>query len=366
MKNHQILTTLLLPIILLFLSCGGGDELSDINPGFDFTGIDQFLNIADKLQKDQEPTPKEWDDMFKTQGYNIIRLNEISAFFFERSFRYVFMPSMSDSLTWLMEKSNTIKKRLLRHYIEVRDRYPEVKAQTNLLKKSPIAQNAAMNALSFLPMDELTDYPPVSFLIFDDGVRNLPIICIDVLHSKKMGDELPKMLAREYFMRMRGTLMQFDPSDVRAEDQPLIRSLENMLSGGTADYIYKREVLLKQPYDSLSQMDQVYMDMYNSAPEVIGTMNKFLELMMDDQSHYAGYTSQFKKALPMDGNPIGFYMVEVIDKVAGKGSLIRQIANPFAFLTIYNSAAKLRPGEYPVFSDNSLSVTKILEGKYLK
>ena len=360
----KLFSLLTLTILLsLCLSCGVKKE---VNPGFDFTGIDKFLSITETLMKNKEPGVKDWDELFQTPGYKLIRMNEISDYFFQKSFRYVFKPSLKDSLKYELSKANSIKKRFINHYLDVRERRAEVVAQVKKLKNTPIARTAAKNALEFLPIKELTDYPQVAFLIFDDGIRNFPVICVDVLHSVEMGDELPLMLAREYFLRMRGSLLKFDPADVRAEDQPLIRALENMLSGGTADYIYKKDLLINRPYESLQPMDQVYMDNYRNAPEIIHTLDKFLTLMIDDPSHYAGYTAQFKKALPMDGNPVGFYMVEVICKAGGQASLIRQIANPFDFLWIYNAAAKNRPGEYPVFSDKALSVTQILKRKYLK
>ena len=45
-------------------------DVKNINPSFDFSGIEEFWKIVDILKKDKEPAEEQWQAMFETPGYS--------------------------------------------------------------------------------------------------------------------------------------------------------------------------------------------------------------------------------------------------------------------------------------------------------
>ncbi len=81
-------------IFLLFILLIAQKQFSQgINPNFDFSGIKQFWNIVNILERNQEPNSSEWSKLFNTPGYKVLTSGEFSKAFFKKNFRLVFMPS---------------------------------------------------------------------------------------------------------------------------------------------------------------------------------------------------------------------------------------------------------------------------------
>lgn len=58
----------------------------------DFSGVEKFLELTALLEKDQEPTQKQWNDLFSTPGYQVLILREFNKDFF------IDMPVVVDAL----------------------------------------------------------------------------------------------------------------------------------------------------------------------------------------------------------------------------------------------------------------------------
>ena len=73
------------------------------------------------MEKDIEPTPEQWDEMFSTPGYEILILKEFKTrdFFAER-IRLAFMPSKKEQLEARLEEEEGWVAQFLPHFVRAK------------------------------------------------------------------------------------------------------------------------------------------------------------------------------------------------------------------------------------------------------
>ena len=106
-KHIRCLLFIIVPF-LFFSTCSKAQPIEDNSIkeyNIDFSGVEKFLELTALLEKDQQPTQQQWDDMFDTPGYRILILREFNKNFLIERIKLAFMPSKKKALS-ILEKVN--------------------------------------------------------------------------------------------------------------------------------------------------------------------------------------------------------------------------------------------------------------------
>lgn len=362
----KIFTNAFLVFLLIFsLSC---KQQQEKDPGFDFSGMEQFFIIASILEEDREPSAEEWDRLFETPGYNVLTEGEFTRDFFVERFKIVLMPSKTHELEQALKKEQDQPFHIqhVHHYAQARDNKEELKEYMNDLKANAaeILENSVKKAKRYLPPIEEQGYIPVSFLIFANDARGYTPVVIDMLFAIELGDLLHVLIGHELHHYYRNKILVYDRDVVEDEDEDLIWVFDQIHCEGIADQIDKRKLISSED-GPLHFFAGQWEAMVQNAPEYINEMDKLLCKIADSPGRRAEISSQLRTKLPMSGHPVGFYMTNVVIEKLGKEDLVEKAGNPFAFFRLYNNAAGI-DSMHPYFSEKAMNVIEELENKYVK
>ncbi len=335
---------------------------------FDFSGIEQFIEIAGILEQGQEPSENQWEKLFSTPGYEVLTESEFSREFFIEHLRMVFLPAEREALEQALEKEKNLPfhRRHAHHFNSAKNKMDEIVLQKEQLNEQApelmeISRNEAMN---YLPEMEETGFVPVSFVIFSNDARGYTPVVIDILFSIGLGDNLPLLVGHEVHHYFRNQILAYDPDTILAEDKDLLWVLNQIQAEGIADQIDKRKLVMdvEGPMHSFSDL---WENMVKNAPDYLSFMDEHLSGMQNTAKDRLHTGQQLKKNLPMSGHPIGFYMANLILEEKGTKALAEEAGNPFAFFRKYQQVAKAQPGDAPVFSSGAMRVISDMEEKYI-
>jgi len=353
----------------MMLIAGCGRNAGEVNPGFDFSGTEQFLKIMKMLEQDREPSEIDWKDLFETSGYAVLLEKEgphFSEDFFMKHFRLAFKPSKKDELENELQNPKNYRRNYLQHYLRVKNMREDILAQIDFLKKTPLTQDAILAAFEYLPAAKIRDYPPVSFIIFGNDARGYSPIVIDIAYAQQQGEIFFYLLAHEYHHFYRNRILEYDEEIIAEEDKDIIWTLNQVQGEGMADQIDKRKAFYSE---NILLHNQDATDRYREAvertPEIIKAVDELFCRIADSPGKKRELGQQIRKTVPWSGHTTGFYMTNVILDQLGKIPLLEEAGNPFGFFRLYNQAATKRVATIPVFSDKALSVVAGLEKKYI-
>ncbi len=334
---------------------------------FDFSGIEQFIEIAGILEQGQEPSDIQWQKLFSTPGYQVLTEREFSREFFREHLRMVFMPAEREALELALEKEKDLPfhRRHVHHFKSAKNRMDEIVLQMEQLKEHApeIMEVSRKEALNYLPQMEENGFVPVSFVIFSNDARGYTPVVIDILFSIELDDNLPLLLGHELHHYFRNQILAYDPDAILAEDKYLLWVLDQIQAEGIADQIDKRK-LVTDVEGPLHFFANQWEQMVKNAPEFLVFLDEKLDQMQDTAEQRLFTGQQLRENLPMSGHPIGFYMANLILEEKGKGALTEEVGNPFAFFRKYQQVAKAHPGDAPVFSSGAMRVISDMEEKY--
>jgi hypothetical protein len=372
MKRPAILVLLVLTGVLL--SCAGKKL---VNPGFDFSSLDQFFYIVSILEKDQQPSDADWDALFATTGYKTLMSHEKSLFnekYFKKYFSLAFMPSRKEALekelAELREKGKKsfgyyLRASYVAHYVNIRDRKEEMLAFVDSLKYTPMTDAAVEKARAFLPDMEISGTPSVCFIVFGNDGRGYSPVIMDLGYIMAFGPDLLLLFGHEYHHYYIHQIWKYDEERVEEKDAPFMWAIGQIYKEGLADQVDK----VKRYYEGeVNPYHAAWADKFKNAvedtPQVISVLNTILESMADEPEARLELGREFSRSVPQSGHPTGFYMSRMIRENLGKEALIRDAGNPFAFFRTYNQAAS-GVQDAPLFSDKAMGVIEELEMKYV-
>lgn len=315
---------------------------------FDFSGMDRFWAVAAILESGREPDREQWEALFNTPGYAVLIQSEFTKEFFIEKFKWAFMPQNAAALDAAIKAGGDP---FLSHYVRVKGMKDQIGIQREKLEAAALtlAEEALGATLSWLPRDQVGNYPPVSFLIFANDARGYPHVVVDVVFAIEQGSRLPLMLGHEFFHFYASKLLVFDPEKTGPAEKSLFWVLRQIHEEGIADQIH-------------ALADGQYEEMVKKTPEIIRAMDALLCEMADFPEKREDLGRQLQKLVPRAGHPTGFYMASVVLKQLGKQALIREVGNPFAFFHQYNRAAEMAEG-VPTFSKEAMNQIARLEAK---
>lgn len=359
-------------------------DVKNINPSFDFSGIEEFWKIVDILKADKEPAEEQWQAMFETPGYAELIRREFKPDYFKNAMRAVYMPSQKSLAEELIQEDKQ-KGGFFAWYTPLviegfrnadRDR-DWVQVRIKELKSYPYLKKAAEEALRSLPEEQAEDYPAVAFIIFNDSRGYTPLIIglsekedlspaeLDCLHRQGRDKHWPFVLhlAHEAFHLYRDKKQEFNFPERNSPDYPIVWILDQIENEGIGDLINREQLYYDNGCFVETDRAERYRKEQEAQPSIIRIMDAILKEMAVNSSLIGQLGRQLRSFIPQAGHPTGFFMASVIVRQYGKEALVKIVRNPFKFFYLYNEAAR-RNRHAPVLSDKAINFIKILESKY--
>jgi hypothetical protein len=271
------------------------------------------------------------------------------------------MPSNREELAAALE--GRPEAPYLRHYLEVRDRREELLQYAAQLATAPIIPAAAQRALTLLPFEVVSEYPPVAFVIFANDARGYDPIVVDLLASLRWDYET--FLAHEFHHWYRNRLLIFDFESIDPRDRDVVWTLNQVHGEGIADQLDKRAWALGQadPPSGLEGYARRYREHLSASPGLIRTLGSLMVRYRDPGADRAALGAEIREAIPQSGHPTGFFMANAILQHFGQDALVSQTGNPFSFFRLHNRAAGVATSGVP-FSAEAMLLLDELEASY--
>jgi uncharacterized protein YjaZ len=329
------------------------------NPNFEFSGVDQFWKIVNTLEVNREPSKSEWNKLFNTPGYKVLLNGEFKRDFFEHNFRLVFKPSENKNLEKAIKSRANLHH--LTHYIKIRDNKAKVKSQFKNLKRKDFNRIAIKRTLEYLPQSKVSNYPPVSFLIFESNGRGSSPIVVDLAASIEW--DFMSFLSHEFHHWYRNRQLKIDLRKVSSLERELVNVLSMIEAEGIADMVDKKDWYTK-PNNAISNYARQFLYDVKKTPHVIKKIDDALKIIKVNPNQNKAQGKIIFSYLPQRGHTTGYFMARLILEKFSKKDLANCVGNPFEFILLYNKAAKKSGGRYPGFSDESIVLLNQLNDKY--
>ncbi len=327
----------------------------------DFSGVEKFLELTALLEEDQEPTEEQWDDLFATPGYKILILREFNKGFFIERFKLAFMPSKKEALEAKLKEEKGFWAKFLPHFVRAKNQRDLIAEQVAKLKALDFVKTAVDETREFLPAQPIEEYPPLSFVIFGPDARGYMPVVVDVLYAYDRRDFFISFIAHEFHHYYRNQHFPY------VQDQNFIWVIDQIQGEGIADQINKGKWFHdKNLYPKYAEKNRIYLEWYAKSPKIIHEMDLLFSAAYDHPEKKMEYGQQLQAIIPMSGHPTGFYMANLIIEQLGKGTLVKDIGNPFAFFRLYKKAADKKGGKTPNFSEKSILFIRSLEQRYIR
>jgi len=359
-------------------------DVKNVNPSFDFSGIEEFWKIVDILKADKEPNEEEWQAMFETPGYAELIRREFKTDYFKNAMRAVYMPSQKSLAEELIQKDKQ-KGGFFAWYTPLviegfrnadRDRN-WIQVRVKELKSYPYLKKAAEEALRFLPEEKPEDHPAVAFIIFNDSRGYTPLIIglseredlstaeLECLHHQGRDKHWPFVLhlGHEAFHLYRDKKQEFNFPERNSPHYPIVWILDQIENEGIGDLINLKQLYYDDGCFVETDKGEEYRKEQEAQPSIIRIMDAILKEMAVNSSLIGQLGRQLRSFIPRSGHPTGFFMASVIVRQYGEEALVKIVRNPFKFFYLYNEAAR-KNKQAPVFSDQAINFIKMLEIKY--
>ena len=326
---------------------------------FEFSGIDQFWRIIAKFEKNQEPSSSDWDKLFSTPGYKVLTSGEFTQKFFKDNFRLVFKPSEGTKLNDALNNKRNIHH--LTHYIKVRENKEKIKAQYKRLKINRKYRTALDRTVEYLPQRRVSEFPPVSFVIFESNGRGSSPIVVDLAASIEW--DFMSFLSHEYHHWYRNRQLQIDLRKVTAEDRDIVDAFSLIEAEGIADMVDKMDWYTK-PSSAVSDYARKFLQVVQSTPHIISQIDLTFQQIAKNPNNKIYLGRKILNILPQRGHTTGYFMARQILEHFSKKELTKCVGNPFKFVLLYNDAIEKSGGKYPGFSDDTIEIINDMENKY--
>ena len=354
MRVNSKISYIILLLIINTLSFAQGR-----NSNFEFSGIQQFWEIVKTLELNREPTNKEWHNLFKTPGYQVLIGNEFTEDFFKKNFRLVFNSNYKKELEAELKSGRNIHH--LNHYIKVRDNKDKIRDQLKKLQSNRYNSNALRRTLEYLPQNRVSDYPPVSFVIFESNGRGSSPIVVDLAASIEW--DFMSFLSHEYHHWYRNRQIQINLNKVSDDDMDIVRALSLIEAEGIADMVDKKDWYTK-PSNSISDYARIFLRDVQSTPHIINQIDLTFQQIKKYPEKKRYYSNKIFNMLPQRGHTTGYFMARQILEHYSKKELNKCVGNPFEFVLLYNKAVKKAGSKYPKFSDITIQIIEEMADKY--
>jgi hypothetical protein len=326
--------------------------------GLDFSSVDHFWGMVDRLQRGETGTEEQWRALLTSPGYrlaldNVPTLREDITIAFSPARRSAF-----DSLTAQL----TDRAYRLRHLARALPLRGALDALRDSLARSPAIQQGVSGAQRFLPANATSGEPPlVAVAIFNnDGYAGPSGAIVDLLYIRENG--LVDLLSHEFHHVYgdRYNKVRRPPPD--SADAQLVAALSALMVEGIADLIDKPHPLISRDTTMASYVTR-YNDVYARTPAILRTVDSLLVTVAGNPAQMRPVGQRVRTLLWSNSHPNGAYMARTIHETLGRDALMPGLENPFVFIKAYATAEQRRGNPAP-FSPRAIAVLNALEMKY--
>jgi len=329
----------------------------------DFSSVDEFFKLTNKLETGIEPTNEEWTQLLDTHGYYCATEanSPLVKKVVRRMMNAAFNPNykmLRDSISSLSNEeimNNSeffLSKRVLENYLDMKNHLWELKKFRDSAIFQTIKSDSKERLKTFLinPVDSLIKVPSINILCFDaDGFSTEDGIILDLnLMYKLSYAGTVNFLAHEMFHTYRRNFVNQNFTYGLSE---FTDQLNHLQDEGIADLIDKKENAWESP-SMIAGMPKPflnkYAETYKNTPRILARLDSITCSFLDNKITKEQFADEMKNFFFLSGHPNGYYMSKLIKNAGFESDLKKTFYNPVAFIQLYNKVAKKR-GEY-VFS----------------
>lgn len=353
-----------------------------------FEGIDRFYAVADTIAAGREPSAAAWDALFAAPGYaRYLAADSARAAEFADRVRLAFDPARGDEVTDALSALHPFNGRPLVAVLAARERRTDIEAFRRSLATGDLIGEAVPEAARLLPEGSDPALPVVFHIYTGDGTGLSDRIIMDLTLAEKMGREGTRLfVAHELHHGVRDGLSALRMPE-RSEDPRhyLLVALNQLQVEGVADRVDKMTMLSDEARARVAAdttvsgrafaaarafYEPAYAGAYAGTPSTIVRLDSLIRAAAradaaDDEAALAEAAEATYRSLLLNGHPNGYFMANAIADALGERALIDDVANPFAFVRLYNRAAERGDDGLPTFSAESMAYLIRLESCYL-
>lgn len=360
-----------------------------------FAGVNQFWTVASLLDQGRSPSDEQWDALASSPGYKYYMADSPSAMAtFKQRMRLVFAPEHRSALRDTIERARgqfQDEARTLHVLLAAKEHQKELKAFQESLSVSRLTRRAVEEAARLLPDGSFstnTDQAaplPIGVNIYNLAARSArDHFVVDLLMLRLLGPKGARLLLAHEAHHV-GRVSKLEIPD--AEQDPrylLLQSIDDLQAEGIADLIDKPHSLKRlatRPSDLnvvgrewaqalLQGLFLQHKRAYESTPETLQQVDSLLVAAeradaKGNDEDLARISKQIARSIPNNGHPNGHYMATVIADQVGTNRLAETANNPFAFVELYNRAARKDDSSAQPFSQKTIKYLNHLEKKYI-
>jgi hypothetical protein len=391
-----LLVTICLGVILSGCARTEGESTKTTSEAEEvFSGVNQFWTIASLLEQGGNPSAEQWNALANSPGYRYYFADAPEALNdFKQRMRLVFRPENQKALNDTLEAVRgqfDSSLRTLHVLLAAKRHQDELKAFREKLSFQDVKREAEDEAAKLLPDGSFSDDSgrrrslSVGMNIYNLAGRSTADgFVVDFLMLRHLGRKGAKLLLAHETHHV-GRTSQLDvPNGSEDPRSALLRTIDDLQAEGIADLIDKPHALKRfasRPSDLdvvgtewarayLQGLSLQHKRAYEATPATLQKVDSLVvaagraDANGDDEA-LAKISAQVARATPNKGHPNGHYMATLIADQIGTDSLANTAENPFAFLDLYNRAARQSSRSAQPLSPEAVEYLNELEKTYI-
>jgi len=221
-------------------------------------------------------------------------------------------------------------------------------------------------ASSLLPFKEYTTEFTVSITILDEDTTSDGSIAIDPILTTQTEAFVSKV-AHNVHSLLCYELLKYDIDAVAKEDMGILRAMEEISIEGIGDHIDAGYFVYGENHEFSNEKHATeFKAIVRNISKTFENFNSILRKISQDASQKEKLGEELREFVPPYGNPLGYYMTNIIIKNSFLDEMLSNIGNPFNFFKLYNKAVLKDRVAMPSLSKEAIDLINKLEKKYLK
>ncbi len=218
---------------------------------------------------------------------------------------------------------------------------------------------------SLLPFKEFTEEITVSIVDPDIEEQSENTITVDPIYTTETEAFVSKV-SHEVHGLLCHNLSKYDVDAINEEDKGIVRTLETIQIEGIGDHIDIEYFIEETSHKFLNEGYKTqFKATLDNISKTFVKLDSILRKFTQNMSQSERLGEELREFTPPYGNPIGYYMTNLIIKNSFVEEMLRDIGNPFSFFKLYNKAVLKDREDIPSFSSETIVLMNKLEKKYI-
>lgn len=330
----------------------------------DFSAVEAYFMLTDKMKQNIEPTDKEWHMFFEAPINSImIYVGALDTTKFKNDLRNTYL-TPDTPLEQIDDKA-------LQHHYKYKSHEKDLREHIHFLKSSNVLDSIQKYLSPYLPARLcLKENIPRQHYIFygsEDATGGSDMVINDLLLSYKIDNyRLGLLSAHEAFHSIVSKSfadMILNQSNENNSNIDLLYFLSNISQEGVADLIDK-PLLVKTQSPLKKETELLFEDEVILTAKYIRKLDSLLKNTEGNFTH--NFSSLFQNFSKNGGHIPGRVMGITINNCGMLPALLPRIEDPILFMELYNKAVQNCELALPCFSRESLTYLDKLKQRYLK